>query len=403
MAEKDDTFDPNDLESIDALLDEAELEAVSEESGDESIVEEPELDSIGELPDTEASAEESTDLPDENDDILDSLEGLELESEPEVVDVSEPKVEDVAEETEQQPDVEADDIAPVVADKKTAAVDNTDEFLEKRASAQAAQNSNMAAEDMDSIKKLIIIFGSVLSVLALSGIGIGLWGALAASSAGMDEETLNLIESIKVSSEGNSGRIHDVDKTAQSVEKKLDAINFQIEQLVADMATSSSSMGGNKNEIIDPLGLGGHQDSHATEKTGHDSHNSHSSNDTHAVKTNQNSHTMNGSSHTQKATPSLPAVAAENPALMKKVTSVNYKLIKAQRRIDEVNGRVKKIQDQYKALMQSIKTVEKQVLVEQAEKAKKQAAINEAKEKNRYQYSAPDGGFYDQSVSDSYP
>ncbi|WP_029407138.1 hypothetical protein [Thiomicrorhabdus sp. Milos-T2] len=401
MAEQDDTFDPNDLESIDALLDEAELEAVSEESDDDPVLESPELDTVDDLPDMEELADESTDLPDESnesDDILDSLEGLDLEDEPEVVDVSEPKEAEVVEEPE--PVVETDNIVPNVAEKKVAAVDNTDEFLEKRASAQVAQNSNMAAEDMDSIKKLIIIFGSVLSVLALSGIGIGLWGALAASSAGMDEETLTLIESIKVSSEGNNERIHDVDKTAQSVEKKLDAINFQIEQLVADMAKTSSGTDGHNNEIIDPLGLGGHQDSHATEKTGNDSHNAQN---THAVKTTHDSHAMNTNSHTQTAPPSLPAVAAENPELMKKVTSVNYKLIKAQRRIDEVNGRVKKIQDQYKALMQSIKTVEKQVLVEQAEKAKKQAAMKEAKEKNRYQYSAPDAAFYDQSVTDSYP
>ncbi|BCN92952.1 hypothetical protein THMIRHAM_07370 [Thiomicrorhabdus immobilis] len=387
MAIQDDTFDPNDLESIDALLDEAELEAVSDNLDDDISTDEAESSAGGAVADI-PDVDESIDFPDDSDGFLDSLDDLELDDEPKVVDVSTPKAQ---EEASTNIDKKMAENNP--AESRFEAVPDADDFLAKRANAQVAQNSNMAAKDMDSIKKLIIIFGSILSVLALAGIGIGVWGALSASSAGMDEETLSLIESIKVASEQNSTSIHEVDKTAQSVEKKLDAINFQIEQLVADMATNTgSSKVVAKQEVIDPLGLGAHP-------VAHDAGNV--AKDTHGVPVAHPVVPEPVVTHTNVV--ASPSMVAENPELMKKVTSVNDKLIKAQRRIDEVNSRVKKIQDQYQALIQSIKTVEKQVLVEQAEKAEQVAKENERQSKSRYQYSAPDGGFYDQSVTDSYP
>lgn len=391
MANQDDTFDPNDLESIDALLDEAELEAVSDSLDDDALMDEVETSAkavadISELSDID----ESINVAEQSDDFLDSLDNLELDDEPKVVDVSAPKLQDEIEKNTGEKVVEKN-----AAESRFEAVPDTDDFLAKRANAKVAQNSNMAAEDMDSIKKLIIIFGSILSVLALSGIGIGVWGALSASSAGIDEETLSLIESIKVASEQNGTSIRGVDKATQSVEKKLDAINFQIEQLVADMASLGGSKIAAKQEVIDPLGLGAHQEVHGTDKVGLVTNNTHSA----PVANN----TMPEAMATHTSVVSTPSTSGENPELIKKVTSVNDKLIKAQRRIDEVNGRVKKIQDQYQALIQSIKTVEKQVLIEQAEKAEKAALESDKQNKNRYQYSAPDGGFYDQSVTDSYP
>ena len=127
------------------------------------------------------------------------------------------------------PQVEPEVLAvspPVPERSKVDAVDDTDDFLAKRAAAQSNQNSQMAAEDMDSIKKLIVIFSSILIVLVLTGIGIGVWSALAASSAGIDEETQTMIESIKVDSEHAVSSISATDKSVQSVEKKLERLIF---------------------------------------------------------------------------------------------------------------------------------------------------------------------------------
>ncbi|MDX1351439.1 MAG: hypothetical protein R3254_00405 [Thiomicrorhabdus sp.] len=371
MATTDETFDPNDLESIDALLDEAELEAVSDLPTDEELTES--VDDTAAEP--EASLVEENVETDSEEDLLDSIDDLVANSgeEPEVVDVSEPAPQEQPVEQE----VQAPPVVDTAPKQKTEAVPDTDEFLSKRASAQASKNSNIAAEDMDSIKKLIIIFGSILSVLVIVGIGIGVWGALAASSAGVDEETKTLIESIKVSSEQSGLASESAEKTAKSVEKKLDAINFQLEQLAADIGKLDGKPAQGKDEIIDPLGLGTHHEPAKTETKAP------------AV----------AAPETQVTT----APVVHNNELMDKVSSVNKKIISAQRRIDEVNNRVKKIQAQYASLIHSVKTVEKQVLIEQAEKAEKAESEKQKQNNNQYQYTAPDGGFYDQSVKDSYP
>jgi len=372
VATTDETFDPNDLESIDALLDEAELEAVSDLPSDADM-DEPE-----EKPSTSPGSEESL----VDDDLLDSIDDLvaNTDQEPEVVAVSEP-VSEVKQTVEQDVGVDSlPDVAPVI-NAPVDSVSDTDDFLSKRASAQASKNSNMAAEDMDSIKKLIIIFGSILSVLVLVGIGIGVWGALAASSAGVDEETQTLIESIKVSTEQSGLASESAEKTAKSVEKKLDAINFQLEQLTADIGQLDGKAIAEKVEVLDPLGL------------------------------EANKTPVQVNAQANPTTPSVPQQPEVNHAvplpqnneLMDKVSSVNKKIISAQRRIDEVNNRVKKIQAQYASLIHSVKTVEKQVLIEQAEKAEKAELEKQEQNTNRYKYNAPDGGFYDQSVTDSYP
>lgn len=397
MANPDETFDPNDLESIDALLDEAELEAVSEEPEEnsqaesaiddmaESVAEEslPEPEEVPETTELEAPADEVDDILDSLDEMVadaesevvseeltDSLNEVSDDIEPEVIAVSEPAT---AQKSEQ---VKAD----LVQQNASANEKEVDDFLEKRAAAQASKNSNISVEDMDSIKKLIIIFGSVLSVLVLTGIGIGVWSALAASSAGVDDETITLIESIKVVSEQNGAEIKASEKVTKSVEKKLDAINYQLEQLAADLAEMESSAKEEKADVIDPLGLG--------------------------TKKSANAKTGQSTVKQQAGAVQANTVVADNPQLMKKVTSVNSKLIKAQRRIDEVNKRIKQLQGQYASMMQSVKLIEKQALIEQAERDEKEKAMAEkeaANSNNRYQYSAPDGGFYDQSVSDSYP
>ncbi|VAW48556.1 hypothetical protein MNBD_GAMMA04-1368, partial [hydrothermal vent metagenome] len=86
----------------------------------------------------------------------------------------------------------------------------------------------------------------------------------------------------------------------------------------------------------------------------------------------------------------------------KLASSVNKKMISAQRRIDEVNRRVKDIQSKHKALLLSIKNLEKQLVLQQKKMAEKR--VKEKKQPhNPYQYIAPDATYYDQSVGDSYP
>ncbi len=373
MANPEETFDPNDLESIDALLDEAELEAASDvdeeipESVDEIPVDEPagEGQSVDEA-EAEQKADEPETVPDPEPEIESKVDEVEVtNSEPEVVGVSEPIPEVVNTDSKAKMNsaVEQDDAS-------------VDDFLEKRAAAQASQKPNLSVEDMDSIKKLIIIFGSILSVLVITGIGIGVWSALAASSAGVDEDTKNLIESIKVSSEQNGSAIKDSEKITKSVEKKLDAINYQLEQLATDLAAMESSAKEKKEEAIDPLGLQ-KKDSQQTQ----------------------------GKAVAQQMMPMKGAVAA-SPEMMKKLDLVSRRVVTAQRRINEINKRLKAMQAQSSALKQSFKVVEKEALITQSEREAKQKAMEEKMKRsqgNPYQYSAPDGGFYDQSVSDSYP
>lgn len=351
MATSDDTFDPNDLDSIDALLDEAELEAVVDDSADdvssdaESAVDEAPLD---------ADLDDADGLLDALDDVTDSMDSP--------VDKSTPKVASDAERAR----------VDEVADK--------DDFLSKRAAAQTKQSPQMAVQDMDSIKKLIIIFSSTLIVLVLTAIGIGVWSALAASSAGIDDETITLIESIKVNSEQGVSSLSENTKSVQLVEKKLDALNFQLEQLAADLATAATKVEAPKSGIVDPLGLGSHgvvDNGHGTVAKAVDSH--------------------TAPEAVVHATPQV------DPAVLSKITAVNSKMIKAQRRIDEVNRRVKSIQKQYQVLLQSVKTVEKQIVMERLAKAEKAEKEKSAMDTNPYQYTAPDGMFYDQSVKDSYP
>ncbi|NPA71587.1 MAG: hypothetical protein GXO35_02035 [Gammaproteobacteria bacterium] len=375
MATTDDTFDPNDLDSIDALLDEAELDAALEDPAlpDESDLSGSALDDLL----------DEAELDSETDDLLDSLDDMpevKADVETEVVAVSTPEISK----------------APEPA-KAAISESDADDFLAKRAAARSNQNTQMTADEMGSIKKLIIIFGSILIVLVLTAIGMGVWSALAASSAGMDEETLTLIESIKVSSEHNGSELASSAKTVKSVEKKLDALNFQLEQLATDLADASTA--GRKETLIDPLGLGGHSAPMAHDKpsTAHGQ-----------------AHDTLGNTHAPAVKPvhSAPVsqvsstVVGSDPAVLKKVSSINSKMIKAQRRIDEVNRRVKNIQTQYQLLLQSMKIIEKQALMAQVEQAKKSEKSKQSKavlETNRYQYSAPDGVFYDQSVGDSYP
>ena len=375
MADKDDTFDPNDLDSIDALLDEAELEASSDTPVDSesSTSEEPPVEAVEEVADSATDEQEA---------IMDSLDELVADAE---TSHSDNNIEQVNEQLAADPEPEVVGVSEPVAAKpeptkqakdNSEAADasdrNADEFLEKRAAAQAAQNSNLSVEEMDSIKKLIIIFGSVLSVLVITGIGIGVWSALAASSAGVDDETKELIASIKVSSERNGVAIMEGDEITKAMEKKLDGISFSLDQLMADLDEIGAKK---KDEIIDPLGLG----------TG---------------------------GQAKPATIAQPAPVVQttkmvaDEELMKKVSAMSSRLYRAQKSIEEANKRIKSLQSQSNSLMQSIKLVEKEALIVHEARQKKLEEMEARKNRSQgypYSYSAGDGSTYDDSIKGSYP
>ena len=469
MADNEETFDPNDLDSIDALLDEAEQSA---------------NDDIG---------DEASEAADPLDSLLDEAEAAETSEEEVSV---EPESEDAA---ESEP-VELEAAAKTVEQDKGAkkeAVPDADEFIAKRAEAARSdpmknmvQNKDMAAADMDAIKKLIIIVGSVLSVLALTGIGIGVWGALAASSAGVDEDTLLVIESTQARAAENGVVALESGKAVKSLSIKIDSLSSLLEGLSADIAkieaqsvleqdqvvstehgkaangyaaktksgyADSADMDAIKKLIIIVgsvlsvlalTGIGiGVWGALAASSAGVDEDTLLVIESTQAraaengvvalesgkavkslsIKIDSLSSLLEGLSadiakiEAQSVLEQDQVVSTEHgkaangyaaktksgyadSALMDKVTSVNGKMIKAQRRIDEVNRRVKSIQQQYTALLHSVKTVEKQ-FVEQQAAIEAEKAAEEEKPKfsaEGYEY-MPNGMSYDESVGDSYP
>jgi len=365
VAASDETFDPNDLDSIDALLDEAELEAADKNespSEDDQEAIDTLLEEAEELAVEEEATPEVKNDPEVKEDLLDSLDDV---------------VDDGAKAGLTQ-EKKAD---PVIKE----ATSSEEDFLSKRAAVQSNQNTKMTAEDMDSIKKLIIIFGATLIVLAFIGIGIGVWSALAAKSSAMDEETHTLIESTQVGTERVAVGVLDSSESIKAIDKKLDALNFQLEQLATDLAEAKPlESSAPKIDVIDPLGLGN------------------KGLETHSKTPSDQKVTKPTESHVSATS----TVSEANPAILSKVSSVNQKMIKAQRRIDEVNRRVKDIQSQYKALLHSVKSLEKQMVLQQTAAAEKEIKAKESKksaDNDPYQYSAPDSMFYDQSVTDSYP
>lgn len=372
MASEDETFDPNDLDSIDALLDEAEME-VSENLGEESVSDEPaEIPDDFDLPELADEAPE----PDMSAAVEDALPELEPEPEPE--SVTEPEPEPTLTEVAQEA-VPTSSAGANSASSKSMA-EPEEEFIPKRSQVNKASKNEVSAAEMDAIKKLIIIFGSVLIVLVLTAIGMGVWSAIAASS-GLDEETQTMIEDIKAGTEKNTLANSGNTKTMKSVEKKLDALSFQLEQLTADVATLETAVAKpeeTSSAAINPI---------------------------------PGVETPKKSNNAQTAVTVKPAVQVQatqeamNPAVLEKLSVVSSKMAKAQKRIDEVNRRVKSIQSQYSKLMHSVKVVEKQMVDQQAKvaKDKKSDKPTQAHEQPRYQYNTPDAFYYDQSNPDSYP
>lgn len=338
-----DTIDPDDLDSIDALLDEAELE-VSEQEGtdlsEEATPNEPEAMAV--------------EAPEE--DFLESLAEPEL-SEPEAIPEPEAEPEPI-----RVPDdgggmpAKTEPIAPIEPENTQNMVPEVDpeailaqrQKQKKNQSTASQQANNLSVKEMEALKKLIIIFSSVLIVLGLVTIGLSTWAALSASK-GLDEETKQTLEDIKAGTNEAAMQSMTIKKEVMGLHKKLDALSFQLEQLNGDLQPLIEQVGGGKT-VAPRVSAMPVAPVHA-----------------------KPSHTMTGhatADHGSK-TPVMtvatvastePVVAKIDPALMKKMKEVNRNVIKVQKRIAEINRRIKTLQQQYSHLLKGMKRVEKSVL-----------------------------------------
>lgn len=344
------TIDPNDLDSIDALLDEAELDNLADEQVS------PVADEI--LPDNAESVSEVD---------LDGLDELELLDE---LEAEEPPVtadkDGLAEKESPDSPVITEDVAEKVLKNRADAQNKQQD----KSQTQTQTETELTVAEMDGIKKLIIIFSSIIISLAVVGIGIGVWAALS-SGGGLDDETIEKFENIE------SGVTESLLKTNSSAEtmkllgKKLDALSFQIEQINADLV----EMSGDSLQSKPLVSLSPKPASADTKK---------------AVV------------QTTPVTGSNALIASVDPKLGLKLGKVSAQMSNAQRRIHEVNKRVKSLQSQYKKLLSSIKNVEKQMLETQVKNksvAAKTATGNlsqgeldaDHKPSHAYQYTSPGG------------
>lgn len=374
MANPDDTLDSNetidasDLDSIDALLDEAEFESIQEDAP------EAELDDFdaSDLPEPDISETDSAESL--LDDLEDDLGGLDdLEDFPETEAVEPEAIIEPEPEPEIELDPEPEPIPEPEIEKPVA--NEPEEFLQKRmVSNQTPKATNeLTVAEMDALKKLIIIFSSVLIVLALIGIGMGIWAALAAGK-GLDEESTQMLEDIKAGTQQNTLKGIQSEKSLKGLEKKLDALSFQLEQINGDIVEMSMK------KPAEPLALNLGAEVKATQPK--------------------------PAAVVQPAVPAVPVapvVAKADPAMQQKLDKVSSQIVTTQKRIAEVNRRIKDMQYQYKLLMKSMKKVEHDVAKQALEakaKAKAKLALPEEeaeaeKEPEKtYQFSVPEKGYY---------
>lgn len=363
MASTDETFDPNDLDSIDALLDEAEQEVVDSMGGET-------------LTDVATDTLDSASVDDQLADLLDidmpaapapAAQTNAVKPEEQALPQEKPKPETpLAAEVASAPEAQA----------QPAMTAEPEEHYVPRSSQTRKPTKEISAAEMDSIKKLIVIFGSTLVVLMLAGIGIGIWAAIA-GSAGLDEETRTQIEEIKMGTESNTLALSKSSQGMGEVEKKMDALSYQLEQLTADIAALEQKALQNAVPVAAVVEA-----------------------KVPPVQTQQ----AVGAVVPPVIAPVAPAAPALNDmAMTEKLNSVHMAMVKAQKRLDEVNKRVKALQDQYGKLLHGVKSVEKQVIGQQVQAKKEAAPEKPQPQANTYQYSAPDPMMYDQANPDSYP
>lgn len=379
MAESNDTIDPNDLDSIDALLDEAELDAVEDDQPPESA-ELPDVpaDEIDNLPEeAPPEPEPEPEIPQPSGGIMDNFPAPDTEEATQKA--AEPELEPMMDEAQPEPPA-AKPAAPLTED-------GAEQFMQKRAAKKAQlnhdpQNQNtLTVAEMDAIKKLIITFSSIIIALVVVAIATGVWAALATSPA-LDEEAKTLLGDIRDGSTQSMIKSASSEEIVKKVETKLDALSFQIEELNRDLLQLTP----------DQLAAAAPVKPAAVEKT--------------EVKLDLKP--------TEVKTPAVspPAQAVQvtgfDPVLAKKMDTVSSRMLDTQRRVNEINKRVKSLQSEYKSILRTVMKVEKELLAEKVKvdaETKKELAQQEAdrqrqeqraRERARaYEYSAPTSPYFD--------
>ncbi|MBD3822367.1 MAG: hypothetical protein IE914_08945, partial [Thiotrichales bacterium] len=236
MAQINNTVDPNDLDSIDALLDEAELESVVEEPKAEP--EAPVTSAVegGDLPDAEEVPEDwAVDETTEEDPTAGLLDELDEDIGASGIQAEETATPEPEPAPEQPP---VDTLSAIQGKDASSAMEHkAEDILEKRAQAAQAQKANNAIKgpDMDAIKKLIITFSSIIIFLVVVTIGVGIWAALSSGNE-LSKDTMDKINGIEANSMQSLMHTNESEKTLKTLDKKLDAISFQLEQLNGDIA-----------------------------------------------------------------------------------------------------------------------------------------------------------------------
>lgn len=380
MAEPDKTIDPNDLDSIDSLLDEAEFE--QRDANNQARDEEDLLAALSEDSEQVAPEQATQDNSQDEDDELDRMFEAPLDERP-----AEPEL------TRPDPAIRTGD-AEGYSPRRSFDTQE-DDFLARRANKN--NGNELTVAEMDSLKSMIIGFGSTLIVLALIGIGIATWGALSAN--GSDSDTVTMIEEIRGESEVGRVASQANETILRDLNRKLDALSFQIEQANGDIVALSQ---GKQPASVIP-GLPETLTVPNNEKT-----------TTEAAVSQQ---APSGSTPVQVA-PTSAAPQVDMGKFEEKLDAVNRNVSVAQRRVVEINNRVKSLQQQYTSIVETIKLVEKNMLEQELkakaaeqEAAKKLEAEKEQAEKpttreqpDGYRYQAPDGGLgYDTGNMNSYP
>lgn len=379
MAQPDNTIDPNDLDSIDALLDEADFEPVA---ADKPVVE----DDISLLEDTDFSeAVMNNNREPEEDDELERMLDNSFDRAPPAI-----RTESSYEEAPQRG----------FADQREDA--EFDDFLARR-SENTKNGNGLTVAEMDALKGMIIGFGSTLIVLALIAIGIATWGALGANSSvspdtGLLEEIRGEAEISRVTSKSNETMLRDLGR-------KLDALSFQIEQVNGDLAALGNGKTPMSVSTADTVanGVNGVATSNNSTET--------------AVVSTPVAMTVAPAPVAVTTTASAPAESVvtvkDSGRLEEKLDAVSRSLAVAQRRVVEINNRVKSLQEQYGSIVKTVKTVEKNILEQElktkVDDVEAKAAVEETAKKptstvpDAYRYQAPDGMFYDAGNRNTFP
>jgi Na+-transporting methylmalonyl-CoA/oxaloacetate decarboxylase gamma subunit len=346
VAEANTTIDPDDLDSIDALLDEAEFDLEDEKEQNFPNLDEADLQQKDDFDIDISDEQESTDD-------LNSMLGLDDEP------------------------ASLADAAPAMAPapaKQSFNDNQTDDFISRRSKASQTTDE-LTVEEMDAIKKMIIGFGVGLVILLIVAI---VFAAMAAFSASSDPELNQKITEIKEETEISRIAVQSNEKSLRDLNRKVDALSFQVEQLTADMISANNTQAG---QLVERGGIPS---------------------------------APQISPQTTPQAPNTQVVTQLSQGLEDKVDSITRSLALAQRRIVEVNNRVTSLQQQQGTVLKSVKDIEKSLLekqltVTQSEEQNLEQATAEqpenqkAKPATSYRYQAPTGLMYQPSGSGVYP